>query len=224
MIVMDDPLTNEMEDRLGELLAARRAGTITPEAEAEMIAISQTMSRPMPRPPFCVLMAGLPGSGKTTLSRALTDRGFVRLCPDEEMYRRHGVYGVDFPRGTFPTLERPVLEDIAVELGKLLAAGHDVVVDHGFWTPEDRRRWQNIATDAGGTPVLVYLAVSHDELWARISERNEFHANDPNSIYFSESDLQRYRARFFPPEADEPHLPYDGDPAKVIAVLEASRP
>lgn len=63
----------------------------------------------------------------------------------------------------------------------------------------------------------------HDELWARISERNEFHANDPNSIYFAESDLQRYRARFVPPEADEPHLNYDGDPATVIAALEASR-
>ncbi|WP_254708402.1 AAA family ATPase [Streptomyces lunaelactis] len=105
-------------------------------------------------------MAGLPGSGKTTLSRALTARGFVRLCPDEEMYRRHGVYGVDFPRGTFPTLDRPVLEDVAVELGQQLEAGHDVVVDHGFWTPEDRCRWQGIATDAGATPVLVYLAAT----------------------------------------------------------------
>ncbi|MEU0332386.1 hypothetical protein [Streptomyces sp. NPDC006193] len=56
-----------------------------------------------------------------------------------------------------------------------------------------------MATDAGATPVLVYLAASHDELWARISKRNEFHANDPNSIYFSESDLQRYRTRFVPP-------------------------
>ncbi|GAA3301085.1 hypothetical protein GCM10020295_43460 [Streptomyces cinereospinus] len=36
-------------------------------------------------------------------------------------------------------------------------------------------------------------------MWARISKRNEFHANDPNSIYFSESDLQRYRTRFVPP-------------------------
>ncbi|GDY75635.1 hypothetical protein SAV31267_051200 [Streptomyces avermitilis] len=46
--------------------------------------------------------------------------------------------------------------------------------------------------------MLVYLAASHDELWARISKRNEFHAKDPNSIYFSESDLQRYRTRFIP--------------------------
>lgn len=225
MTIMDDTLANVLEERLGSLLEARRAGPVTLETEAEMAAISQTMTRPMSqRPPFCVLMAGLPGSGKTTLSRALTDRGFVRLCPDEEMYRRHGVYGVDFPRGTFPALERPVLEDVAVELREQLEAGHDVVVDHGFWTPEDRAKWRAIATDAGAAPVLVYLAASHDELWARINERNVFHANDPNSIYFSESDLQRYRTRFIPPQADEPHLLYEGDTADVIAAMEASRP
>ncbi|GAA4793913.1 ATP-binding protein [Streptomyces sanyensis] len=225
MTVVDDTLVSVLEDRLDALLAARRAGTITSETEAEMAAISRTMTRPMPpRPPFCVLMAGLPGSGKTTLSRALTARGFIRLCPDEEMFRRHGVYGVDFPRGVFPTLERPVLEDVAADLREQLKAGRDVVVDHGFWTPEDRASWQALATETGAVPVLVYLEASHDELWARISKRNEFHANDPNSIYFSESDLQRYRKRFVPPQADEPHLLYDGDPAAVIAVMEALRP
>ncbi|MFH8695197.1 AAA family ATPase [Streptomyces chartreusis] len=225
MTVVDDTFASALEDRLETLLTASRAGTITPEAEAELAAISRTMTRPMPpHQPFCVLMAGLPGSGKTTLSRALTDRGFIRLCPDEEMFRRHGVYGVDFPRGVFPTLERPVLEDVAVDLREQLKAGHDVVVDHGFWTPEDRAKWRAIATDAGAVPVLVYLAASHDDLWARISKRNEFHENDPNSIYFSESDLQRYRTRFVPPQEDEPHLLYDRDPAAVIAALEVSRP
>ncbi|WP_251094529.1 ATP-binding protein [Streptomyces sp. Caat 7-52] len=224
MTVVDDTLMSVLEDRLDALLAARRAGTITPEAEAKMAAIARTLTRPMPPLPFCVLMAGLPGSGKTTLSRALTARGFTRLCPDEEMFRRHGVYGVDFPRGVFPTLERPVLEDVAADLQEQLKAGHDVVVDHGFWTPEDRARWQALATEVGAIPVLVYLEASHDELWARISKRNEFHANDPNSIYFSESDLQRYRKRFVPPQADEPHLLYDDDPAAVIATLKAFRP
>ncbi|WP_405569367.1 AAA family ATPase [Streptomyces sp. NBC_01167] len=223
MTPLDDTLVSVLEDRLGTLLVARRTGTITTEAGAEMEAIAQTLTGPVPpRPPFCVLMAGLPGSGKTTLSRALTARGFVRLCPDEEMYRRHGVYGVDFPRGTFPALERPVLEEAAGELSKQLKAGLDVVVDHGFWTPKDRNKWRAIASDAGATPVLVYLAASHDELWARISKRNELHENDPNSIYFAESDLQRYRTRFVPPEADEPHLLYDGDTSAVLSALGAA--
>jgi len=53
-----------------------------------------------------------------------------------------------------------------------------------------------------------------------VSKRNALHEADPNSIFFAESDLLRYRTRFVPPEPDEPHVLYNGDPASVLKALE----
>ena len=69
----------------------------------------------------------------------------------------------------------------------------------------------------------LYLAASHDELWSRISKRNEAHAHDPNSIYFDESVLQRYSTGFVPLAANEPHFTYNGDAAAVIVALNVAQ-
>ncbi len=164
-------------------------------------------------------MSGLQGSGKTTLARALEAAGFRRLCPDEEMFRRYGHYGRDFPRGEFRVREAPVLKDIALALQELLAAGHEVVVDHGFWTPEERAQWTATVTEASGEPVLIYLPVPHEVRWNRIQKRNEQSLVDANSIEFSEQDLLRHADRFSPPTHDEPHIAYDGHPDSVLAIL-----
>ena len=48
--------------------------------------------------PVVYLLCGLTGSGKTTYARQLEAAGAVRLSVDEEVYARHGRYGVDTPR------------------------------------------------------------------------------------------------------------------------------
>ncbi|MFE7330424.1 AAA family ATPase [Streptomyces sp. NPDC057565] len=169
--------------------------------------------------PRAILMAGLQGSGKTTLARALEEAGFQRLCPDEEMFRRYGHYGRDFPRGEFKIREAPVLADIALELQELLAARHDTVIDHGFWTPEERAQWAATVMEVGGKPVLIYLPAPHELRWDRIRKRNEQSLMDANSIAFSEQDLLRHAGRFYPPTDDEPHIVYDGHPETVLAEL-----
>ncbi|MEW2577732.1 AAA family ATPase [Streptomyces syringium] len=171
------------------------------------------------RAPRAILMSGLQGSGKTTLARALEAAGFRRLCPDEQMFSRYGHYGRDFPRGEFRVREAPVLKDIALELQELLAAGHEVVVDHGFWTPEERTQWAATVMEAGGEPVLIYLPVPHEVRWGRIRKRNGHSLVDANSIEFSEEDLLRHASRFSPPTDDEPHIVYDGHPESVLAEL-----
>lgn len=179
----------------------------------------------LPAPiPHVVLMAGMPGAGKTTLAMALAAAGFKRVCPDEEMFRRHGRYGTDFPRGQFLVREAPILMEIATELRTLLAAGRDVVVDHGFWTPEERAEWRSLAREAGGEPVLVYLPAPHEVRWARIKERNRHAAVDANSIEFSEQDLLRFAGRFHPPREDEPHIVYSGHTDTVLTALRRGDP
>ncbi|MFD5588783.1 AAA family ATPase [Streptomyces sp. NPDC127063] len=166
-----------------------------------------------------VLMAGLPGSGKTTLARELEAQGFTRFCPDERVWRVHGHYGRDFPRGEYRIRERPILREIATELRALLTAGGSAVMDHGFWTAAERSEWRRLGEEAGAIVTLVHLPATHDLLWGRIKERNEATYDDPNAMYFSEHDLRRHARRFEPPGPDEPHVSYDGRPVTVLSAL-----
>lgn len=167
------------------------------------------------RKPLVVLLCGITGSGKTVLAKALADRGLRRLSVDEEVFARHGRYGVDYPHDAYFDKERPVVDDIRDQLAAEIAAGHDVVLDHGLWLRSDRDAWRQLAEAAGADVRLVHLPVEKSELLHRLNERNE--REDANALTVSPEALDDFFARFDQPTDDEHAVVYTGgDPGAVL--------
>ncbi|GLV78777.1 AAA family ATPase [Streptomyces hygroscopicus] len=171
--------------------------------------------------PLAVLLAGLTGSGKTTVAQALAGHGFTRLSVDEEVHRLHGRYGVDYPEHTYFERERPVVKAIRQRFIKEIEAGNDVVLDHGLWRRTERDAWRQAAREADGHPLVVYLPADRDELLRRLAERNQ--REDANALMVTPEALDDFFARFDPPAEDEEVIVYGGDLDVLLAALAAAR-
>ena len=122
--------------------------------------------------PTVYLLAGLPGSGKTTYAKALESEGVVRLAVDEEIQARHGTFGVDYPSEKHVDHVAGVLNEINTRLIDLVEAGRDVVLDHGLARREDRDFYKRLVAEHGGQWCLIHFSVDHTELIRRLEQRN----------------------------------------------------
>lgn len=145
------------------------------------------------------LICGLPGSGKTTLAKQLEQsHSALRLSPDEWI-----VPILSDPTDTaeLDRLRSPI-EAIQWDMTKrFLTLGVDVILEWGFWSREERDYFRKEAEALGAQVELHYLAVSRDELWARLSRRNA--DLPPGTFAVTEEQLDLWSSWFEPPEADE---------------------
>ncbi len=98
--------------------------------------------------PTVYLLAGAPGSGKTTYARALEQQGVVRLATENE-----------------------TLDQVNDRLVAHVEAGRDVVLDHGLGDREERDFYKKLVEEHGGQWCLINLTVDHTELIRRLEER-----------------------------------------------------
>ncbi|MBE1491705.1 AAA family ATPase [Plantactinospora soyae] len=147
------------------------------------------------RAPLVFLLVGLTGSGKTTYAkRVLEPAGAVRLSVDEEVFARHGRYGVDYPEHEYFAREAPVVAEIRERLVGLMAEGRDVVLDYGLWRRPERDAWKTLVETAGGRWRLLYFPVPRTELMRRLGLRNQL--TDANALRVTERELDEFYGRF----------------------------
>ncbi len=121
--------------------------------------------------PTVFLLAGLPGSGKSTYARRLEADGVVRVSVDAEMMSRHGRIGVDYPADAHVRLLGPVLAWASERLIAEVRGGASVVFDHGLGNRRDREELKRIVESAGATWRLVVFREEVSTLLQRLARR-----------------------------------------------------
>ena len=131
-----------------------------------------------PPPPRLLAVGGLSGTGKTTLSAALAPQlgpapGAVHLRSDLE---RKSLLGVEetarLPSQSYTPEHSGQVYAIVLHKARLaLAAGHAVVADAVYSTPEERSGIEQIASDLGVPFKGLWLTAAPERLVARVEAR-----------------------------------------------------
>jgi predicted kinase len=112
------------------------------------------------------IVCGLPGSGKTTLAKALEAKhGAVRLSADEWME----CPGNRFVRRSPPPKGRSVA--MGDWPAAALSLGVPIIIEWGTWGRSERDALRTGARALGAAVELHYLSATTDELFARIQRR-----------------------------------------------------
>lgn len=144
------------------------------------------------------MMVGLPGSGKTTRAREIeTEHVALRLTPDEWIL---ALYGDDLDRPHRDAV-RDRVEAIQWQVARrALSLGCNVVLDWGFWSHAERTKYRRQAEALGARVRVRFLDATTDELWSRISQRDE---STEGTLQITRSELEQWSTLFEPPTEEE---------------------
>lgn len=145
------------------------------------------------------MLCGLPGSGKSTYAQKLVDEGLAKLSPDEEVYRRYGRAGVDYPQHEYVDRYKEVLVGLELKILELLEQKQSFILDYGYWRLAHREKHKKLIENHGAEWKLIYFKADSVLLAERIDKRNR--RGDANAFPITKNMLHSFTQRF-----EEPYL------------------
>lgn len=148
------------------------------EAALDYLAMAEAALRPPPGPVRVVAVGGLPGTGKSTLARALAPGlgrapGALILRSDEIRKRQHGLAPEERlpPEAYGAAASGAVFRELFARAAGVAAAGHAVLADASFLRAEDRAGIAAAAAAAGAAFTGFWLRAPLPVLLARLAAR-----------------------------------------------------
>ncbi len=149
-------------------------------------------------PPLCVAVAGLPGTGKSTVARLLAQRlGAVWLRSDALRKEL-------FPRPAYtPAESQATYQELLRRAEAALARGQSVVLDATFRRRALRQAAREMASRRGARWLLVWVTAPEAQVRDRLASRRGDLSDADYSIYL------QLQSEVEPLGDDEPHVSID---------------
>ena len=136
------------------------------------------------------MLIGIPGSGKTTYSKELSEKYSAKVISSDKV--RQLYVGID-EKEVFPTVYKLCVEE--------LKSGKNVILDATHITPKVRKRTFD-ALDAYGIAydkVAIFVDTPVEECIRRVEIRNQ----NPEELFLPLEVISSYGQNIIPPSVDE---------------------